>query len=319
LQPQKQGMDAQRAPDSTPAHHQRQEQDTYVQRAPESTPANEVQWFPPLAASGNYFNSFPEQKPAFVSILEPSPAPDARITRKKTLVASDLILKGSPSALQKPKEMDPEPQGSAPILSGFDPEIVQESLRFGDTITIIPDNVNGLVAFAGADNVRPWLELLDDSHEHFVSMPPNLRDCHWRILPAPLYIESKKYAKMLTTSKWDEGKGLELPALPPHVDIDQYASEIIKKTKLSTSKHALLVDLLVQSGLVQEEKESNKVEQDRVRGNELRYGAAVILVHESTNLVLTATKQRAIEGERPLQTILPRILVMARLQNGRKV
>lgn len=33
------------------------------------------------------------------------------------------------------------------------------------------------------------------------------------------------------------------------------------------------------------------MECERVRGNQVRFGAAVILIHESTQMVLTATKQ----------------------------
>lgn len=35
------------------------------------------------------------------------------------------------------------------ILTGFDPEVSQPYLRFGDTISLIPKDVNGVVAFAG--------------------------------------------------------------------------------------------------------------------------------------------------------------------------
>ena len=310
LEPKKRGMQGQGAPvipanvervplnvqrahgpeasqlNSAPAQHSREPADASTDHA--------LQWFSPLASFKHFHTNH-----ADVSVPTELPASSTKAptARRKTLVSSDLIIKGSPATSQKPsKHADPESIGLAPILSGFDPEAFQESLRFGDTVTIIPDNANGLVAFAGADDARPWLEILDDTPGQHVAVPPNLRDCRWRILPAPLYIEQKKLLKMLSTSSWDEGRGLEMPTVRDHSDLEETASEIIRKNKLSPTKLAVIIDLLVQKSLVQEEKESNKIEQDRVRGNELRYGAAVILVHESTQMVLTATKQRAIEG-----------------------
>ena len=47
---------------------------------------------------------------------------------------------------------------------------------------------------------------------------------------------------------------------------------------------------------LQEERNSNRIESERVRGNDIRFGAAIILVHVSTQMVLTATKQVRMQG-----------------------
>lgn len=60
-----------------------------------------------------------------------------------------------------------------PVLRGFEPESQQPCLKYGDTISLIPEGVNGLAAFAGGRDGRAWIEILDDS----VNIPPNLRDC----------------------------------------------------------------------------------------------------------------------------------------------
>jgi len=187
LEPQKRGIQGEREP-MIPAK---------VRGAQGPVTDHPLQWFNPLAS----FSLRANQADGSVPKHSPANSPKVPAARRKTLVSSDLIIKGSPARSQKPVNLaEPQPIGLPPILSGFDPETLQESLRFGDTITIIPDNANGLVAFAGADDARPWLEILDDTHGQHVAMPPNLRDCQWRILPAPLYVEQKKLLKMLSTS-----------------------------------------------------------------------------------------------------------------------
>lgn len=183
--------------------------------------------------------------------------------------------------------------GGSAVLSGFDFDALQEMLQYGDNICLVPDNVNGIVSYANSEDGRPWVQLLNSE----VSVPPNLCDCHFRVQPAPHFVEQKKLLKMLKTSNWDEGKKLELPRVLVHnVDFELIAQDIIKKHKLNSSSQHALVDLLVQQRLFQEEQEGNKLECERVRGNDIRYGAALILVHVSTGKILTATKQRAIEA-----------------------
>ena len=113
--------------------------------------------------------------------------------KRRSSVSSDLVLKGSSPKMQNSQKIQEETDGNFAILDGFNPEALQDILHYGDTITLIPDNTNGLVVFAGADDAKPWVEMLDDS----VSVPPNLSDCEWRLQPAPLYLESKKLTKLL--------------------------------------------------------------------------------------------------------------------------
>ena len=59
------------------------------------------------------------------------------------------------------------------VLQGFEPDVRQEQLRYGDTISLVPSGLNAVVSFAGAQDAAPWAQLLQAE----VNMPPNLSDC----------------------------------------------------------------------------------------------------------------------------------------------
>ncbi|KAJ1487237.1 hypothetical protein T484DRAFT_1787107 [Baffinella frigidus] len=65
------------------------------------------------------------------------------------------------------------------ILSFFEPEASWPPLHYGDSVALIPDGINGITAFSGANDGRPWVEVLADG----ATLPPNLRDCHFRLVP----------------------------------------------------------------------------------------------------------------------------------------
>ena len=69
--------------------------------------------------------------------------------------------------------------------------------------SLIPEGFNSLVAYAGSEDGRPWCEILDGK----IGVPPNLRECQWRLQPIRHFIEAKKFQKFLKENPdWDEGK-----------------------------------------------------------------------------------------------------------------
>jgi hypothetical protein len=72
------------------------------------------------------------------------------------------------------------------VLTGFDPNAKHGRLRYGDSISIIPNGLNALVA--GTRYGRAWVEVLEED----VAVPPNLRDCQWRLLPPRQFVEKTK-------------------------------------------------------------------------------------------------------------------------------
>ena len=71
--------------------------------------------------------------------------------------------------------------------------------------------------------------------------------------------------------------------------------QIVSTNKLNPRKVESVRDILIALRMKMEEHEGNLAEMERQRGNEIRFGSAVILVHRSTGMVLTLMKQRAIE------------------------
>lgn len=150
-----------------------------------------------------------------------------------------------------------------------------------------------MLVVSGANFWTFQVEVLDRE----VSVPPNLRDCQWRLQPARHYVEARKLSKLVKTSDWDDGKKLPIPRAPHNGEnLEDYAAEILRANKLGHNKLEAVRDLLIALRMKQEEQDGNMAERQRQRGNEIKFGSAVILVHESTGHVLTVTKQRAIES-----------------------
>eukprot|EP00802_Teleaulax_amphioxeia_P026287 Tamp_27319.p1 GENE.Tamp_27319~~Tamp_27319.p1 ORF type:complete len:104 (+),score=8.70 Tamp_27319:24-335(+) len=82
--------------------------------------------------------------------------------------------------------------GKQAVLEGYEADAVNPPLRFGDGVTFIPNGCNGVAAYAGSDDARAWVEVLDDG----IQVPPNLRDCHWRLVPRRVYTEAKALRKV---------------------------------------------------------------------------------------------------------------------------
>ena len=118
-----------------------------------------------------------------------------------------------------------------------------------------------------------------------------------RLQPARQYAEARKLSKLMKTSDWDTGKKLPCPRTPYHGEnLEDYAEEIVTKHKLPHSQRESVRDVLIALRMKSEEQVGNFAEMARLRGTEIRFGSAVMLVHESTGYILTLTKQRAIEG-----------------------
>ena len=158
---------------------------------------------------------------------------------------------------------------------------------------LIPDGVNGCVVYSGSEDNRPWTQILGKD----VSVPPNLRDCQWRILPPRHSVNAKKLEKFLKTSKWDDGKNLPLPEVPSHgADLDDVAQEFVNLHNMGPAKLKDVTTLIVMLVSKRDELNGHLGEEQRVRGREVRYGNAVMLQHVTSEKFMTVTKSRAIEG-----------------------
>jgi len=119
------------------------------------------------------------------------------------------------------------------VLNGFDPQIHHRQLRYGDSISLAPEGYNGFVAFAGSEDCRPWVEILQDE----IAVPPNLRDCQFQLQPARYYVEAKKLHKVIKEAKWDNGIGLPLPNVPGKMaNCQTLASELVAEHNLPFAK-----------------------------------------------------------------------------------
>ena len=171
--------------------------------APPGASSQNMEWYHHLGVSQEMLAAFDGranggrtapgfESDAFESDLPPA-ASDQPPKLRRARLASDLVIPAKGAAAPRNKQADEESDIKCAVLSGFNPESLQEPLRYGDSISLIPDHTNGLATFAGADDARPWIEILADN----VAVPPNMRDCQWRLWPAPLHVEAKKLAKMI--------------------------------------------------------------------------------------------------------------------------
>lgn len=181
------------------------------------------------------------------------------------------------------------------MTQGYDPNTLAPALRYGDTVVLVPDGWNALVAYAGAEDARPWAEILDN----VTGTPPNLDACKWRLEPPSRHDVPKKVKQFLKKTVWDEGKNLPVPDIPEkNVDMEIQVHEFLDENDLSRENTYNVVrelfDFLVMLG---DELGANTAEMERVRGKELQYGSALDLVHVLTGTVMTIGKDRAIEHE----------------------
>jgi hypothetical protein len=130
----------------------------------------------------------------------------------------------SDSVRSSPRAAEEENMQPA-VLEGFQADALQPQLRYGDSIALLPDGVNAAVAYAGDDDGRAWVEML---HRE-IGVPPNMRDCQWKLQPPRHYVEAKKLEKLMKTSDWDGGKKLPIPEVPYHgQNLEDYAGELSK-------------------------------------------------------------------------------------------
>jgi hypothetical protein len=209
------------------------------------------------------------------------------------------------------------------LLAGFDSNAAHSRLRYGDSISIIPNGLNALVI--GSRYGKTLVEVLQDD----AAMPPNLRDCEWRLLPAQQLVEKKKLRKIIKANKWNEGRSeseVPRPQIPNHLDdLSKLAEDFCNRYKLIKRETKTEVEkLLLVLRTEEEEREGNASDLKRQMGAELRYGSNIVLVHEGTGLTLGITKMpckfepscRNLElaeeaSERSACRLMPAIKVMA--------
>ena len=137
---------------------------------------------------------------------------------------------------------------------GVYPDKLHAPLRYGDSISLLPDGCNALVVYSGSEDGQTWIETM----QRHVNVPPNLRDCQWRLQPSRCYIEAKKLQKFLKSHDWDNGKGLNLPEIPPKgSDVHQHAQEFVTTSKLPQDKEHVVAELMLMLGAAQAELEGN--------------------------------------------------------------
>ena len=208
------------------------------------------------------------------------------------------------------------------VLTGFDPQ-ASRRLLYGDSVSIIPNGLNALVI--GTRNGQAWIEVLEDD----VAVPPNLRDCEWRMLPPRQFIERKKLRKIIKAGRWNEGRSeseVPRPPIPTQLDdLSKLAEDFCRKYKLTKPETKTEVEnLLLVLKMEEEEKQGNQSDLQRQLGSELRYGSNIMLVHEATGLTLGINKMpsksepscRDLEladepSERSILRIMPAIKVLA--------
>jgi len=220
------------------------------------------------------------------------PQPSVAAPPRDADMLGAAVDKRSRSKSQDSQDSGRERIGKTALLQGYDPNTWDPPLRYGDTVALVLEGQNALVAYAGTTDGRPWVEVLHDD----ATFPPNADACQWRLEPAARHEAPKKLKAFLKEKVWDEGKGLPVPDIPEkHADLQAEAAEFVEAHGLSEDSHALvreLFDLLLQVG---DEREAMIVEQERLRGKQLSYGNALELVHVLTGTVLTITKDRGIE------------------------
>jgi hypothetical protein len=188
------------------------------------------------------------------------------------------------------------------VLEGWDHEDAHQPLRYGDSISLVPEKFNAVLAFAGADTGRAWVQLL---HED-VCVPPNMSDCQWVIMPAHNFQESKKAHKSLKRLELLEGRKIEkLPGLPPlGADLKKAAHNHVRAQKMSSSSAQAVENLMVAMLKAHEERETNVAEDQRQWGSFVRFGANVMLIQSETKRVLTVTKKRAPDGKAKIVEVM---------------
>ena len=185
------------------------------------------------------------------------------------------------------------------VLKGYAPDEVNPPLRFCDSITIIPDAVNGLAAYDGSMDGRAWVQILDPK----VEVPPNLSDCQWKIVPQRDFSERTRLKKIAKKGTWDQGKGLPWPDVPEEGDdLDELAEQFMHDNllltvdkKISPSQKLQVKEVLSQLKCVREEHEENIAEEVRQVGKVLHYGDCIQLLHVSTDSYVSVAKCQALE------------------------
>lgn len=61
-----------------------------------------------------------------------------------------------PKPTKSPAATDDALQQSA-VMQGFNADAVQPRLRYGDSISLLPDSINGAVAYAGGEDGGAWV------------------------------------------------------------------------------------------------------------------------------------------------------------------
>jgi len=174
------------------------------------------------------------------------------------------------------------------VLDGFEADAFNPPLRYCDGVTFIPDAVNGVVAYAGSGDARAWVEVLANE----TAVPPNLRDCHWRLVPRRMYVESRALSKIAKKGRWDDGKRLPWPAVPADGDdLDELADKFMHENMLNPQKKKEVKEVLSQLRTAKEEKDGNLAEEQRQAGTKMRYGDS-IQVHTHTHTHIAQISSR---------------------------
>lgn len=138
----------------------------------------------PIVGMPLQFQSAPDAVPrAHV----PQPAPPDR-PQQRNLPVAPLLAQGQASASRSvasvPAEEEHERSSELAVLDGYNPNTWDPPLRFGDTIALLIEGYNGMVAYGGSADGKAWIQFLRVRAPPYVFMYP------WSDACARAYVHS---------------------------------------------------------------------------------------------------------------------------------
>uniref|UniRef100_A0A7S0Z297 Inositol 1,4,5-trisphosphate receptor n=1 Tax=Hemiselmis tepida TaxID=464990 RepID=A0A7S0Z297_9CRYP len=183
--------------------------------------------------------------------------------------------------------------GGPSILEGWTPDQDSPSLCFGDIISLVGNDTNSCIAYAGAHDGRAWVVEIGKQ----ASTPPNMEDCRFQVIPRRQYAEARRVNKLTVKGLWDDGKRLKVPDMREKMttSTDKLADDFAKEHNLNPKSLPHLLEMMEALVSREDEHAENMAEYRRQEGQEVLYGSMCQLQHVSTGRMLTVSKLQAIE------------------------
>lgn len=159
------------------------------------------------------------------------------------------------------------------LLSGFDHDALHGHLAIGDIVSLLPDGRNGIVSSCctqktgtSSPGLSVWVEILPD----IATVPQNLTDCRFRLVPRLQYAERHALEQLQkrNVKKYADGAARE-------ARIRRQAS----RADPAVQNDAGELEIARQEESCREEKENNIEEIRQNQGKLLYYGDCIQLQH----------------------------------------